>query len=101
MARTEKLSGGVAVARTMMKCGVDHFFYASGGLISDIVPNELDRLGGHPILCRNEKAATNMADGYSRVTGRPSVCYGQAGAAGLVVASLMYEPVDGRGPGGG
>ena len=93
MARTEKLSGGVAVARTMMKCGVDHFFYESGGLISDIVSNELDRLGGHPILCRNEKAATNMADGYSRVTGRPSVCYGQAGAAAMMIASMMYEPM--------
>ena len=98
MARTEKLSGGVAVARTMMKCGVDHFFYESGGLISDIVSNELDRLGGHPILCRNEKAATNMADGYSRVTGRPSVCYGQAGAAAMMIASMMYEPMYARSP---
>lgn len=98
MARTEKLSGGVAVARTMMKCGVDHFFYASGGLISDIVSNELDRLGGHPILCRNEKSATNMADGYSRVTNKPSVCYGQAGAAAMILASMMYEPMYARSP---
>jgi acetolactate synthase I/II/III large subunit len=98
MARTEKLSGGIAVARTMMKCGADHFFYESGGLISDIVSNELDRLGGHPILCRNEKAATNMADGYSRVTGKPSVCYGQAGAAAMMIASMMYEPMYAHSP---
>jgi len=98
MGKTEKLSGGIAVARTMMKCGVDHFFYESGGLISDIVSNELDRLGGHPILCRNEKAATNMADGYSRVTGTPSVCYGQAGAAAMMIASMMYEPMYAHSP---
>jgi acetolactate synthase-1/2/3 large subunit len=96
--RTEQLSGGIAVARMMMKCGVDHFFYESGGLISDIVSNELDRLGGHPILCRNEKAATNMADGYSRVTGKPSVCYGQAGAAAMMIASMMYEPMYAHSP---
>ena len=98
MAGIEKISGGIAVARTMMKCGVDHFFYESGGLISDVVSNELDRLGGHPILCRNEKSATNMADGYSRVTNKPSVCYGQAGAAAMILASMMYEPMYAHSP---
>ena len=98
MAGSVKLSGGIAVARTMMQCGVDHFFYESGGIISDIVSNELDRLGGHPILCRNEKSATNMADGYSRVTNKPSVCYGQAGAAAMILASMMYEPMYAHSP---
>jgi acetolactate synthase I/II/III large subunit len=98
MAGSVKLSGGIAVARTMMKCGVDHFFYESGGLISDVVSNELDQLGGHPILCRNEKSATNMADGYSRVTNKPSVCYGQAGAAAMILASMMYEPMYAHSP---
>ncbi len=98
MAGTVKMSGGIAVARTMMECGVDHFFYESGGVISDIVSNELDRLGGHPILCRNEKAATNMADGYSRITNKPSVCYGQAGAAAMILASMMYEPMYAHSP---
>jgi len=98
MAKLVKMSGGIAVARTMMECGVDHFFYESGGGISDIVSNELDRLGGHSILCRNEKSATNMADGYSRVTNRPSVCYGQAGAAAMILASMMYEPMYAHSP---
>ena len=50
------------------------------------------------ILCRSEKAACNMADGYSRVTRRPSVCYSQHGAAAGMLASMLYEPMFSHSP---
>ncbi|OGD55912.1 hypothetical protein A3K81_04950 [Candidatus Bathyarchaeota archaeon RBG_13_60_20] len=39
-----------------------------------------------------------MADGYARVTGRPTVCYGQHGAAAAILASMLYEPMYAHSP---
>jgi len=83
-----KFSGAEAVARALNECGVDHFFYVTGGMtrMFPVIENE----GVNMVLCRNEKAACNMADGYSRVTNRPSVCYAQHGAASAILASMLY-----------
>jgi acetolactate synthase-1/2/3 large subunit len=84
-----KLDGAEAAAKAMKESGVDHFFYVMGGMmIYDAIENE----GIRTILCRNEKSATNMADGYARVTKKPTVCYGQHGAAAAILASMLYEP---------
>jgi acetolactate synthase-1/2/3 large subunit len=39
-----------------------------------------------------------MADGYARVTKKPTVCYGQHGAAAAILASMMYEPMAAHSP---
>lgn len=86
---TVKLNGAEAAAKAMKESGVDHFFYVMGAMnIYDAIENE----GIRTILCRNEKSATNMADGYARVTKKPTVCYGQHGAAAAILASMLYEP---------
>jgi len=50
------------------------------------------------ILCRTEIGACLMADGYSRVTRRPTVCYSQHGAAAAILASTLYEPMASHSP---
>jgi acetolactate synthase-1/2/3 large subunit len=92
-----KLSGAEAVAKTMKECGVDYFFYMMGGM-PPIMYEEIKKAGVNTILCRSEMAATNMADGYSRVTKRPSVCYAQHGTAAAMLASLLYEPMFAHSP---
>ena len=53
-------SGEKAVAWILMECGVEHFFYVMVGMM--IYP-AIEKEGVSTILCRNEKAACNMADG--------------------------------------
>jgi acetolactate synthase-1/2/3 large subunit len=50
------------------------------------------------VLCRNEMAACLMADGYSRITKEPAVCYSQHGAAAAILASTLYEPMASHSP---
>ena len=90
-----KLSGAEAIARAMREAGVEYFFYVMGGMM---IYRQIEEAGVKTILCRNEKSATNMADGYARVTGRPTVCYGQHGAAAAILASMLYEPMYAHSP---
>lgn len=90
-----KLSGAEAVAKALEKCGVQRFFYMMGGMpLYGTIENE----GVKTVLCRNEKAAASMADGFARVTKRPTVCYAQHGAASHILASMMYEPMFSHSP---
>ncbi|MGD0330659.1 MAG: thiamine pyrophosphate-binding protein [Nitrososphaeria archaeon] len=95
MIRGKNLSGEIAVARAIKECGIDHFFYVTGGML---ISPSIEKEGIKMVLCRNEKAACNMADGYSRVTGKPSVCYAQHGAAAAILASMLYEPMYAHSP---
>lgn len=58
----------------------------------------IEGAGVKMILCRSEMAAGNMANGYSRVTGRPAICYGQHGAAAAILASTLYESMRAHSP---
>lgn len=99
MVRKVGLNGQVAVASAIKKCGVDYFFYMQGGgAESPVWFPAIENEGVNLVLCRNEKAACNMADGYSRVTRRPSVCYAQHGAAAAILASMLYEPMYAHSP---
>jgi len=79
----------------MRESGVEYFFYVMGGMM---IYSLIEEAGVKTVLCRNEKSATNMADGYARVTGRPTVCYGQHGAAAAILASMLYEPMYAHSP---
>ena len=94
-AKTVTLSGADAIAHAMKESGVEYFFYVMGGMgIYDAIENA----GIKTIMCRNEKAATNLADGYARITNKPTVCYGQHGAAAMILASMLYEPMASHSP---
>jgi len=90
-----KLTGAEAVSKAMKECGVDYFFYVMGGMN---IYSQIEKESVKTILCRNEKAATNMADGYARITKKPTVCYGQHGAAAAILASMLYEPMYAHSP---
>jgi len=92
MVKKIRTSGGAALATTMRECGIDFFSYVSGGMGVSFY-KELDKANINMVLCRNEKAACNVADGYSRVAKKPSVCYSQHGAAAAILASMLYEPM--------
>ncbi|MCW3987151.1 MAG: thiamine pyrophosphate-binding protein, partial [Candidatus Bathyarchaeota archaeon] len=97
MVKKVKLRGDEAIAKVLKESGVDYFFYVSGGMLIPSFP-AIKKTGINMILCRNEKAATNMADGYARITKKPTVCYGQHGAAAAILASMLYEPMFAHSP---
>ena len=84
------IKGSEAIAKTVKKHGVSHFFHVSGGMISLFI--EFENAGIDLVLARSEKAAAYMADGYSRVSYKPSVCYGQAGPGAINLAAGLSEP---------
>jgi acetolactate synthase-1/2/3 large subunit len=90
-----RLTGAEAIGKAMKESGVDYFFYVMGGMM---IYDEIEREGVKTILCRNEKSATNMADGYARVTKKPTVCYSQHGAAAAILSSMLYEPMYAHSP---
>ena len=94
-AKTVKLSGADAIAKAMKESGVEYFFYVMGGMR---IYDPIENAGIKTIMCRNEKSATNMADGYARITKKPTVCYGQHGAAAMILASMLYEPMAAHSP---
>jgi len=91
-----QLTGEQAVARAIRECGIEYFFYVEGA-VAKLFPT-VQKEGVNTILCRNEMGACCMADGYSRITNRPSMCFAQHGSAAAILASLMYEPMYSHSP---
>ena len=84
-----RMTGAKAVAQTMKEQGVEHFFHVSGGI--ELLFVEIEDAGIDLVLTRSEKAAAYMADGYSRICYKPSVCYGQAGPGAINLAAGISE----------
>ncbi|QCI15911.1 biosynthetic-type acetolactate synthase large subunit [Buchnera aphidicola] len=69
----EMLSGAEMVVQSLINQGIQHIFGYPGGAVLDIY-DALKTIGGiKHILVRHEQAATHMADGYSRATGKIGV----------------------------
>ncbi|QCI18776.1 acetolactate synthase 3 large subunit [Buchnera aphidicola] len=69
----EILSGAEMVIRSLINQGIQHIFGYPGGAVLDIY-DALKTIGGiEHILVRHEQAATHMADGYARSTGKVGV----------------------------
>ncbi|AWH90552.1 acetolactate synthase 3 large subunit [Buchnera aphidicola (Melanaphis sacchari)] len=69
----EILSGAEMVIRSLISQGIQHIFGYPGGAVLDIY-DALKTVGGiEHILVRHEQAATHMADGYARCTGKTGV----------------------------
>ncbi|WP_422667163.1 acetolactate synthase 3 large subunit [Buchnera aphidicola] len=69
----EILSGSEMVIRSLIDQGIKHIFGYPGGAVLDIY-DALKTIGGiEHILVRHEQAATHMADGYARSTGKVGV----------------------------
>ncbi|MGV0034991.1 MAG: acetolactate synthase 3 large subunit [Candidatus Azotimanducaceae bacterium WSBS_2022_MAG_OTU7] len=69
----EKLSGADMLIRALQDEGVDHVFGYPGGAVLHIYDAVFRQNRIQHVLVRHEQAATHMADGYARATGRPGV----------------------------
>ncbi|MBW4709242.1 thiamine pyrophosphate-binding protein [Roseobacter sp. YSTF-M11] len=86
------LTGAEAVIRMLDAHKVRHVF----GLCGDTSLPLYDAMRGmehgiHHVLTRDERSATYMADGYSRVTGRPGVCEGPSGGGATYILPGLIE----------
>ena len=68
-----KMSGGEALVKSLVNEGVDTVFGIPGIQMYGIVAAIRDEPGIRMITTRHEQATTYMADGYSRVSGKPGV----------------------------
>ncbi len=90
------MNGAQYIAETLSAQGVKYVFLVLAILRRGLV--EMERVGIKRVVAHSEKGATYMADGYARVSRRPSVSMAQSVgaanlAAGLQDAFLAHSPV--------
>ena len=94
-----KMSGGEALTKSLVKEGVEVVFGIPGIQIYGIVAAIRDEPGLGMVTTRHEQAASYMADGYSRASGKPGVPLVVPGvglynaASGLATAYARSSPV--------
>ena len=72
--QTKTLTGGQALVRLLANYGVDTVFGIPGVHTLELYRG-LPGSGIRHVLTRHEQGASFMADGYSRVSGKPGVCF--------------------------
>ena len=93
------MSGGEALAKSLVREGVEVVFGVPGIQVYGIVAALRDEPGIRMITTRHEQAATHMADGYARASGEPGVALVVPGvglynaASGLATAYSRSNPV--------
>ena len=93
------MSGGEALVASLVEEGVEVVFGIPGIQLYGIIAALRDHPGIRMITTRHEQAATYMADGYARATGKPGVALVVPGvgiynaAAGLATAYSRSSPV--------
>ena len=94
-----EMSGGQALAKSLVREGVEVVFGIPGIQIYGAVAGLRDEPGIRMITPRNEQAATFMADGYARALGKPGVALVVPGCgvlnamSGLANAFARSSPV--------
>ncbi len=94
-----KMNAGVAVIEMLKQEGVSHIFGIVGSSFLDILDPLYDRDDVKFIGTRHEQGAALMADGYSRISGKPSVCLVTNGPGvlnltyGIGSAFVAHSPV--------
>ncbi len=69
----EQLSGAEMIIRCLQDEGVEYVFGYPGGAVLHIYDALFRQKQVKHVLVRHEQAATHMADGYARATGKPGV----------------------------
>jgi len=93
------MNAGVAVIEMLKQEGVSHIFGIVGSSFLDILDPLYDRDDVKFIGTRHEQGAALMADGYSRISGKPSVCLVTNGPGvlnltyGIGSAFVAHSPV--------
>ncbi|MEP3329046.1 thiamine pyrophosphate-binding protein [Sedimentitalea sp.] len=86
------LNGAEAMVRMLEAQGVDHIFGLCGDTTLPFYDamHLLDHKINH-VLTRDERSAGYMADGYSRVTGKPGICEGPSGGGATYILPGLIE----------
>ena len=93
------MDAGTAVIEMLRQEGVSHMFGIVGSSFLDILDPLYDRDDIRFIGVRHEQGAALMADGYSRISGAPSVCLVTNGPGvlnltyGIGSAYVAHSPV--------
>src|SRR5713226_8649353 len=72
-----KVSGNDLVANALKDEGVEKAFYLTGGPMVDVAVRCIERF--RTIDFRHEQAAAMAAHAYSRVSGKPGLCFAASG----------------------
>ena len=73
-----KTSGNDLVVKSLKDEGVDTVFYLTGGPMVDVASRCIE-IGFRSVDVRHEQAAAMAAHAYSRVLGKPGVCFAASG----------------------
>lgn len=96
---SQRLNAGEAVIELLKQEGVSHIFGIVGSSFLDILDPLYDRDDMRFIGVRHEQGAALMADGFSRISGAPSVCLATNGPGvlnltyGIGSAYVAHSPV--------
>ena len=96
---TERLSGGEMLIRALQDEGVEYVFGYPGGAVLHVYDAIFNQQRIEHILVRHEQAATHMADGYARSTGKPGVVLVTSGpgatnaVTGIATAYMDSTPI--------
>ena len=94
-----KLSGGEAIAKSLVREGVEVVFGLPGVQMYGLIAGIRDEPTLRWVTARHEFATTHMADGYARVTGKPGIAVIVPGVgiynagSGLATAYARSSPV--------
>ena len=94
-----KLSGGEALAKSLVREGVEVVFGLPGVQMYGLVAGIRDEPGLRMVTARHEFSTTHMADGYARATGRAAVAMVVPGVglynagSGIATAYARSSPV--------
>ena len=83
----ETLSGSDWLARAIASAGMEHVFFIDAVLRRTLVA--LEGVGVKRELAHTEKGVVYMADGYARVSGKPTLCFAQSVGAANMAAALQ------------
>lgn len=75
-----KVTGNDLVVQTLKNEGVETVFFLTGGPMSDVAGLCLE-MEFNSIDVRHEQGASMMAHAYSRVSGKPGICFAASGPA--------------------
>ena len=95
----ERLSGGEMLIRALQDEGVDYVFGYPGGAVLHIYDAIFKQQRIEHVLARHEQAATHMADGYARSTGKTGVALVTSGPGatnaitGIATAYMDSTPI--------
>lgn len=85
------MKGAKAIVESLKREGVDHVFALPGTTILDLFDALYDDKEMTLVVSRHEQGAVFMADGYTRASGRPSVCMASRGPGALNMAIGVHN----------